>query len=64
MRVKITERLKSPVVIGQIIAAIAAVWTAVTGEDVSKVVAIVVAVVTNVYALFAALNNPTTPDKL
>ena len=64
MGAKIKNRLKSPVVVGSIIAAVAGVWTAVTGEDISDITTMIVAVVTNVYAIFAAINNPDNRKEL
>ena len=59
----IIERIKSPVVIGEIIVAAFALATAVTGNDYGAVANTLVAVVTALAGVFAALNNPTTKDK-
>jgi uncharacterized membrane protein len=64
MRYSIWERLKSPVVIGQIIVSIFALVTAVTGQDYGELANKIVIVVTALAAVFAAVNNPTTPNKL
>ena len=64
MRYNILERLKSPVVIGQIIVSIFALVTAVTGQDYGDLANKIVIVVTALAAVFSAINNPTTPNKL
>jgi hypothetical protein len=64
MRYTILERLKSPVVIGQIILSIFAVVTAVTGQDYGELANKIVLVVGALAAVFASINNPTTPNKL
>jgi hypothetical protein len=64
MRYNIWERLKSPVVIGQIILSIFAVVTAVTGQDYGELANKIVLVVAAIAAVFASINNPTTPNKL
>lgn len=58
----IKERLKSPVVIGEIIVAGLGLASAVTGQDYGPLANTLVAVVTAIAAVFAALNNPTTPN--
>lgn len=55
----ILARLKSPVVIGEIIVAGFALATAFTGVDYGGVADKIVAVVVAVAAVFAAMNNPT-----
>ena len=64
MRTEFWERLKSPVVVGQIIISIFAVVTAVTGRDYGELANKLVLVVAALAAVFAAWNNPTTPNKL
>lgn len=63
MRYNIWERLKSPVVIGQIIVSIFAVVTAFTGENYDNLIAQITTIVTALFALFASVNNPVTKDK-
>ncbi len=55
----ILERLKSPVVIGEIIVAVFALATTVTGTDYGNLANTIVGVVTAIAAVFAAMNNPT-----
>ena len=64
MRYNIWERLKSPVVIGQIIVSIFALVTAVTGQDYGELANKIVIVVTALAAVFTSINNPVTPNKL
>jgi uncharacterized membrane protein len=64
MRTNILERLKSPVVVVQIIISIFAVATAFTGENYDNLVAQITTIVTALFALFASINNPVTPNKL
>lgn len=64
MRQTILERLKSPVVVIQIIVSIFAVATAFTGENYDALVTQITTIVTALFALFAAVNNPVTPDRL
>ena len=64
MRYTILERLKSPVVIGQIIISIFALATAFTGQDYGELANKIVMVVAAMAAVFAAFNNPVTPNKL
>jgi len=61
---KIKSRIKSPVVIGEIIVAAFALVTAVTGTDYGAVANTVVAVVTALAAVFAAINNPADKNSL
>ena len=64
VRYNILERLKSPVVVVQIIVSIFAVVTAFTGENYDNLIAQITTIVTALFALFAAVNNPVTPYKL
>lgn len=64
MRTNIWERLKSPVVIGQVIVSIFALVTAVTGTDYGELANKIVLVVAALASVFAAVNNPVTPNKL
>ncbi len=59
----ILERLKSPVVIGQVILSAFALVSAVTGSDYTALADKIILVVTALFALFASVNNPTTKDK-
>ncbi len=56
---KIIERLKSPVVIGEIIVAGFALATTITGTDYGDLANKIVGVVSAIAAVFAAMNNPT-----
>ena len=64
VRYNILERLKSPVVVVQIIVSIFAVVTAFTGENYDNLIAQITTIVTALFALFASINNPVTPNKL
>ena len=54
----IKERLKSPVVIGEIVVAGFGLASAITGLDYGPIANTIVAVVTALAAVFAAINNP------
>ena len=59
----ILQRLKSPVVVGAVILAGFNFASELTGADFSGIANVIVAAVTALYAVFSALNNPTTKDK-
>ena len=63
MRETIIQRLKSPVVIAQLIVSVFAVATALTGKNYDNLVNQLTIIVTAAFALFSATNNPTTPDQ-
>ena len=58
----ILQRLKSPVVIGAVILAGFNFASELNGADYSGIANTIVAAVTALYAVFSALNNPTTKD--
>lgn len=59
----ILNRLKSPVVIAQVVISGFALASAVTGSDYTELADKIVLVVTALFALFASVNNPVTKDK-
>jgi uncharacterized membrane protein len=58
----IMQRLRSPVVVGAVIVAGFNFVSELTGADFSGIANVIVAAVTALYAVFSALNNPTTKD--